>query len=681
MSLPYRKKKLLALSLAAILACALVWFMSLFDLTKVLESKFNRHVYRGDPYKGQDYSVVVVAIDELSFDTLKRDERLSQFKSLNWPWPPVLHALLLQKLAGYGADRVGFDILFSEPFEAYRPEYATFEPLIQVRNDADIPVVLASKNEQGITTDPLPQLLENGFGTGRVNTPVHVSGEIRRYRYRRDGSDSFALALALLEGGYRDIEQRGWTAASLELDHLIPYRNKPGLDFPVLSYTDVLLGRVPEDVQARWKRGTLSELLSGKSVLIGRTSLDAHDIFPTPFGDMPGVEIHAHALEALFHPASRLLREARALSRIALIAGAVLTGFILLLLLRPTHCLGASLVLSFMYLISTAIAYTKYRIILPILPVVAGHYLFLALAGLFLVTVERKEKRFVQGAFGKYLSPSVARTLIDNPSLVRLGGDERTITVLFSDIADFTTLSESMKAPALLELLNEYLTLMSREILKRDGTLDKYIGDAIMAFWGAPVELEDHALRACTAALQMHQVLQVWNSHRKDDDLPSLSSRIGINTGRAVVGNAGSEERFDYTAVGDTVNTASRLEGLGKLYGVSIIISGTTRDAVKDHFDTRILDRVTVKGKKEVTELYELLADKDASDKDFLQVNRQAMNAYFARNWDEALKLFDQKKARYNDIHSEVFITRIKKIMTNPQLRKNHDGVFVLKRK
>lgn len=681
MYLAYRRKILLSFALAGILAYVLVEFLSGLSWIAVLESKLNRHIYRANSYEGKDYSVVVVAIDEKSFASLKKNEALTRYTNLNWPWPPVLHAQLLEQLAGAGADRIGFDLMFSEPFDAYKAEYASFDPLVTARAEWDIPVVLAAKNEEGIYTGPLPRLLEAGFMAGLVNAPIHASGEIRRYRYLQDEQDSFVLALARAEGGERDLEHNGWIETSLGKDCLISFRNTPGNDFPVISYTDVLLGQVPESIQSRWGLSSLSELVNGKAVLIGRTTMEAHDIFSTPFGNMPGVDIHAHALEALYHPEGLLPREPGALARVALILGAIMIGFVLLFFFRSIVCLVPSLLLTLLYLISAGLVFSHDQLLLPVLPVIAGHYLFLGLANAFMLSIERKEKRFLQGAFGKYLSPSVARTLINNPDLVRLGGEERMVTVLFSDIAGFTSISESMEAPALLKILNEYLTLMTREILDRDGTLDKYIGDAIMAFWGAPVEIENHAFQACVAALEMQKKLQAWNKEVNKQSRPAINCRIGIHTGPAVIGNAGSDDRFDYTAIGDTVNTASRLEGLGKLYGVSVIISGITLEKVKDKFDVRLLDRVAVKGKKEATDIYELLDVRGQANQKLLSLNQEAMEAYFKKEWAKAIELFTLKYEQYKDLHSQVFINRLNEIKADPKLHDAHTGIFVLKRK
>ncbi|MEW5944829.1 MAG: adenylate/guanylate cyclase domain-containing protein, partial [bacterium] len=209
--------------------------------------------------------------------------------------------------------------------------------------------------------------------------------------------------------------------------------------------------------------------------------------------------------------------------------------------------------------------------------------------------------------FGRFVSPAVVRTIVNRPALARAGGRKRKITLLFSDIRDFTALSETMPPDRLVSFINEYLDPMSEIVLNAGGTLDKFIGDAVMAFWGAPLEQPDTAARAVDAALRMKKKLNELNARWEKEGGAPIAVGIGIHTGEAVVGNVGSRRRLDYTAMGDAVNLASRVEGLTRLYGVTILVTEATKAELGDRFATRFIDRVRVKGRTKPVEVHEVI--------------------------------------------------------------------------
>jgi adenylate cyclase len=259
---------------------------------------------------------------------------------------------------------------------------------------------------------------------------------------------------------------------------------------------------------------------------------------------------------------------------------------------------------------------------------------------------EESQKQFIKSAFSLYLSPGVIDRIIDNPDALGLGGEEREITIFFSDVAKFSTISERLAPQELVALLNEYLSEMTDIILKHGGTVDKYEGDAIIAFFGAPQPFEDHALRCCLAAIdqkkRLAEMQDAWRAAGKD----VLSVRMGMNTGVAVVGNMGSRTRFDYTVMGDSVNLASRLEGANKAYNTCAMISGSTYEYVKNDIEARRLDVIQVVGKKEPVSVYEVLDVKGALPDymyDLLERYYKALELYNNRNWKEAMDGF--KKA------------------------------------
>ncbi|MGD1044111.1 MAG: adenylate/guanylate cyclase domain-containing protein [Bacteroidota bacterium] len=261
---------------------------------------------------------------------------------------------------------------------------------------------------------------------------------------------------------------------------------------------------------------------------------------------------------------------------------------------------------------------------------------------------ERQQKAVIKNMFGHYINPAVVNELVSNPEKARLGGDRRELTVFFSDIANFTSISEQYhtKPEGLVALLNEFLDEMTHIVLKYEGTLDKYEGDAIMAFWGAPLPQKDHALRTCLAALEMQKRLEVLRPKWTKEGKPPLSVRIGINTGIMIVGNMGGKDRFDYTVIGDSVNLASRIESANKQYKSNIMISDFTYMHVKSKVIVRELDLIQVKGKTEPVKVYELLGtpgmEMTENQRQSLEMYHEGLKFYRLRKWEEAIAYMQQ---------------------------------------
>jgi adenylate cyclase len=268
--------------------------------------------------------------------------------------------------------------------------------------------------------------------------------------------------------------------------------------------------------------------------------------------------------------------------------------------------------------------------------------------------------------FRHYLSPDVIDRVLEDPSLLRLGGEKRIITSFFSDVAGFTSISESLSPEELVNLLNDFLSEMTDIILSYAGTLDKYEGDAIIAFWNAPLDQPDHALRACRAALECQKRLEELRPKFAQKSGHELFMRVGLNSGPAVVGNMGSHSRFDYTAMGDTINMASRLEGACKHYSVPILVGDTTFQMTKDAITAREVDLIRVVGKSKPERVYQILEEKSQDSQD-MQENvatfHQAIDLYRNMRWDDALNLFRKIK---DDKLSAVYVSRIEQLKQNP---------------
>jgi adenylate cyclase len=404
----------------------------------------------------------------------------------------------------------------------------------------------------------------------------------------------------------------------------------PSYTYRHFSMADVIEHKVPPDT------------FSGKIVLIGATATGIGDLRTTPFGglDYPGVEIHANVIDNILHQ-NFLRRGAKeSLWDLALILLFGIPLGIWMALVSP-RWMGFGIVL---LAVLVAVDYFTFlrgawlNFTIPALTITAN----VLLVSLYRALIEEKEKRRVRTAFGQYLSPEVVRRLLVNPELVEPRKTE--VTVMFSDIRGFTTISEKLDAQELAIFLNQYLSDMTQIVFERRGTLDKYIGDAVMAFWGAPFEEQDHAALACQTALEMmakiHEMQRKWEAQGK----PRLDIGIGLNTGIASVGNMGSALRYGYTALGDSVNLSSRLEGLNKDYGTHILVNETTYLATKDSgFIFRELDLIRVKGKLQPVVLYELVTFADSLSADTqarLDRFREARALYHQRLWLEAQSAF-----------------------------------------
>ncbi len=429
-----------------------------------------------------------------------------------------------------------------------------------------------------------------------------------------------------------------------------------------------------------------SQRLKNKIVIIGNTTVGLHDMRPTPFDPVfPGVELHCAVMENILNQnfLSRSDRISPWLDMAAIISLAVLFA----LLLRCTR--GLVLAAGVLVLIVGYIGFSHYAFLH--LKVWINHvYPLFNLIILYIGTsihsflTEEREKRRIRQTFGLYVQDSVVEKMLEHPEMLRLGGEKKELTVLFSDIRGFTTLSESLPPEELVSQLNEYLTEMTQIVLENQGTLDKYIGDAVMAIFGAPLDDPDHARHACETALQMNERLKALRERWITEGKPPLAIGIGINTGAMIVGNMGSERRFDYTVLGDNVNLASRLEGLTKMYGVTMIVSDSTWEKTGNAFWSRQLDRVRVKGKHKPVGIHEILARKDADIGTMEEAIRRfddGIQAYTAAQWDTAISHFQAVLEHIpNDPPSTLYIQRCQQLRQQPP-DAHWDGITTLDHK
>lgn len=527
--------------------------------------------------------IAIVSVDEASFDEL----------NLQWPWPRALHARFLDILSRGKPAAVGFDIVFPEPSARGAADDRALGAAVARAGNVVLAAALTKTYVPGAgvkesLNPPIETIRRGAGGVGFANFTQESDAFIRAAALTQPFQDrrleSFDLQL------YRLAERAGLPVRPLpdRNSFYINFRGAPRT-FPTIPYYQVLNGEVSP------------ERFAGHLVLIGATSPILHDLFPTPFapdGRMPGVEIHANVLETLLQGIP-LQRAPRDWSLVLALAAALL-AVRLTDRLRPLLGLAVVLAGIGLYVAACFAAFVWGRLWMDVaavpLALLAGH----AATTVENFLREQREKR----RLSRFFSPTVVAEVVRHKEDMQLGSSRRLTTVLFSDIRGFTSMSEKMSPEDVAAFLREYLTVMTDAVFAEGGTVDKYIGDAIMALWNVPMEQPDHAARAVRTALAFQERLKPLAARFHEQYGGDLRCGVGINTGEAVVGTIGSEQRLEYTAIGDTINLGSRLESITKDFKVPIVLSETTREYLGPEFITRYLGEVKVKGKEIAVKIY-----------------------------------------------------------------------------
>jgi adenylate cyclase len=533
----------------------------------------------------------------------------------------------------------------------------------------------------------LPRLSAVAENSGYFNSFPDSDGVIRwsplLIKFRDNYYSSLALSLIVqyLNWPMLVLNLAEYGVDSVNLDKLeIPTEERgtmlinylgPGKTFPHYSISDILNGRLP------------AETFKGKIVLVGATAIGIYDMRVTPFSAVyPGVEIHANVIDNILHRNFLIHSGWTKFLDMCTIIVVGLTMGIAVPRMKAVAGIALCLALIGAFIATNMAIFIKFNVWMNMIyPVLTMMTIYLGITVYRYVTEEREKKK-IRGAFQYYLTASVVNEILKDPSKLKLGGDKKNLTVMFSDIRGFTSISEKLTPEALVHLLNEYLTAMTDVVFKYDGLLDKYIGDAIMAVFGAPLDQPDHALRACRTGIEMMSELRRLREKWAAEGRPDVNIGVGINSGDMVVGNMGSEMRFDYTVMGDSVNLASRLEGTNKEYGTNVIISEYTYEKVKDEMVCRELDSVRVKGKKLPVRLFELLGEKKdvAPWREFVGRFETGLAKYRAGLWDEAIAAFESVlEVRPEDPPTRLYLERCRELKANPP--DAWDGVFTMTRK
>lgn len=526
-----------------------------------------------------------------------------------------------------------------------------------------------------VITDPdtvvrhAPLALPYGRDPDRKNWDMYASMDVQALRIYL-GLTNEKTILNYGKAGVINIEFGSLVVQPDDISRLLVNYHGPARTYPYVSFADV--------VQHKFAPGTFKDRI----VLVGASGTGLGDLRATPFGglDYPGVEIHANVIDNILNQQFLVRHAPQVIADLIAILFFGLPFGILLALVPPRWLVMSIAVLAgFMALAYWAFLHGWWlNLIVPSVTILANA----GFVALYRVLFEEGEKRKVRGAFGQYVSPEVIRRLLEEPDSVR--PKKTSITVLFSDIRGFTTLSESLDAQEMADLLNGYLTEMTQIVFRHRGTLDKYIGDAVMAFWGAPFAEPGHADRCCETALTMLGRLAELQEEWRAQDKPILEIGVGINTGTASVGNMGSILRYGYTAIGDAVNLASRLEGLNKEYGSRILISESTYITLQsERFILRELDLIRVKGKLLPVTIYEVLSPTvvGREGKELADLFTKARDAYKIREWKNARNLFEDVLHRWpKDRPSQIFIERCNEYLAE-EPSSEWEGVYVMKHK
>ena len=636
--------------------------------------------------------VVIVDIDENS---------LSAFGQ--WPWPRTILADLLTRLYEWQAAAIAFDVIFPEPDRSSLNEAVkhfrdldddTRGRLLHLPSNDEVfaqaigrgnvvlgqaginafhPRSLEKPPETAVATvgpDPtpyliafpyilrnLPKLEQAAVGHGLISIRTERDGMVRRVPIVMQAEDKIvpALTLDLLRVA------TGSSTIMIRTDESgIQSVAVPGLELPTDRNGRIWVYFGPHD-KARFvsakdvvEGNVAPEIFAGKLVLVGTSAIGLLDVKTTPvLSAMPGVEVHAQLLEAAL---TNSLLVAPSYAIVVEMIGALIGGVVLALLAPAASVLmlfASAALAAAAFVAASWILFSRYQMLFDAtFPLIAtlSVYMSMVLMGYFR---EQLDRRRIRSAFAQYLSPTLVEQLANSPQRLVLGGEERVITVLFSDVRGFTTIAETYKdnPHGLTTLMNRFLTPLTNAIMARNGTIDKYMGDAVMAFWNAPLDDPAHESDACHAALDMLERVDALNQEREREASTSgtrfvpIKIGIGINTGRCTVGNMGSDLRFQYTVMGDSVNLASRLEGQTKAYGLPILIGSRTAAAVAEQFALLEIDSIRVKGKTEAEVIYAIVGRADvAASPEFrsLQDHWAMLRVcYRKQDWTGALKMID----------------------------------------
>lgn len=624
-----------------------------------------RYALRGPQEPNRD--IVIVAIDDKSVGELGR-----------FPWSRSYFAEFIDRLTAAKVKAAYLDAFFPEP-ESPAADQA-FAAALARSGVTSLAVAFEFAPDGSIAgiTRSIPLLQDAACSGPHINMTPDEDGVMRWLPLLLADEQGYVASMSLSAArtllGAKTIEPENY---GIRLDqrhiptdadyyHLINYIAPPGA-YTRYSFSDVVKGRIG------------AEQLKDKLVLVGATSLGIYDLRVTPFSsNSPGVEVHANAVDALVRGATMQRGGVEALiDLVAIISLGILAA---LLTLNVRHGISLPLI-ALLVFGHGAVAYAAFvqghwiSVVYPELTIILS---FFTTAYLRFSLLDRRTRE-IREMFSSYVSRNVVDQLVKDPNQARIGGDSRVMTVLFSDVANYTGFSEKLPPQEVVRILNQYLARMTELIMHHEGTLDKFMGDGIMAFWGAPLEEPRHAELAVDCALGMLATMEELRAHWQSEGHQPLRLRIGINSGEMVVGNIGAAgKKMEYTVIGDNVNLAARLEGINKLYGTRLLISEGTRTLLPaQKYTMRRIDFVRVKGKDEPLEIYEVMTANPAG---LAEAFETALALYRERRFAEAQEAFARLADRHDDQPSRIYQNRSAEFLQHPP-SEEWDGSYTALRK
>ncbi len=690
-------------TLITIVSVFAAYLLSMLGVMEDIQFKVTDAFFRiRGPIVPADTSIVIVAIDDQSMASLPS----------KWPYPASYYAKMVENLTVAGARLIVFDIEFTEANAANpRADLMLASAVADAKR-----VVLAGKvvfEVGGFGTEnfhvlaPIAPLLRSAAAWGLVNVVEDPDGFLRRYLlfYSLGKRTYFPLSIEALRILTSDTEDKNpdpvepvfrigsYAIPKASANSMFINFRGPAGTFRTYSLASVLddstfdlLGDEDTDVFEMHKEwGTFKD----KIVFVGASADEMQDNKHAPFFQfegrkrkIPGVEIHANALSTILRQDFLITLNPYLQFLFVILMTSLATATTLSL--RPFKGLAVAIAMITLSVFVLFVLFAQWRLSAPLTVPVLAVILSFVTNTVYRSVTEQREKHRIRKTFQQYVAPTVVEKMLSSGKLPSYGGERRELTVLFSDIRRFSSFSETHEAEVVVTRLSEYLSEMVEVIFKYDGTLDKFVGDEIMALFGAPYYLEDHAQRACLTAVEMIDKLRDIQKRWSADNKEYFNIGIGINTGKVIVGNLGSKQLFDYTVIGDQVNLGARLEGANKEYQTTIIISEATYNLVKDRAKVRELDLVRVVGKTIPIRIFELRGMNSIPqiEQDYIiDVFTEGLLAYRERRWADALKSF-RRVLRYfpSDGPSRIYTIRCLDFIENcPPY--DWDGVYDFKRK